>query len=139
MEKWRKWPAIRRPEKEKKRGTQKLHFHSFCGAYYKILTLLNIIIQIYIYIYIMSSSYVRYPPPSSSINLLTSVGPIEVSLWTTELESSSKLWYNLMRYNWFQNAKVTKGVKGVGWQVTPSRSLQEVRFMGRFMGRDGKE
>jgi hypothetical protein len=83
----------------------------------------------------MSSSYVRYPPPSSSINLLTSVGPIEVSLWTTELESSSKLWYNLMRYNWFQNAKVTKGVKGVGWQVTPSRSLQEVRFMGR----DGKE
>lgn len=67
----------------------------------------------------MSSSYTRYPPPSSSITLLTSVGPIEISLWTTELSSSSKLWSNLIQYGYYKNSKVTKGIKGVGWQVTP--------------------
>eukprot|EP00520_Triparma_pacifica_P003485 CAMPEP_0118663978 /NCGR_PEP_ID=MMETSP0785-20121206/17748_1 /TAXON_ID=91992 /ORGANISM="Bolidomonas pacifica, Strain CCMP 1866" /LENGTH=428 /DNA_ID=CAMNT_0006557815 /DNA_START=39 /DNA_END=1322 /DNA_ORIENTATION=- len=74
----------------------------------------------------MSSSYVRYPPPVSSINLLTTVGVLEVSLWTTELLASSKLFTNLLRYGWYKDAKVTKGIKGVGWQVTPNRTLKEI-------------
>ena len=74
----------------------------------------------------MSSSYVRYPPPGSSINLLTTVGVLEVSLWTAELLSSSKLFTNLLRYGWYKGAKVTKGVKGVGWQVTPIRTPKDI-------------
>ena len=38
-----------------------------------------------------------------------------------------------MRYGWYDTAKVTKGIKGVGWQVTPARNEKEVRVRVRLI------